>query len=98
MAGIYSATAYGKIAIEAKNGFAEVSFEFHPQYKGKMRFKSADKIVVEYDDATSLGVKELKYEEKGEASTIEIKVSEFIDMDTYIFTKISNVFKPFAAK
>lgn len=98
IAGIYSSKAYGKIAIEAKNGFAEVSFEFHPQYKGKLRFKSADKIVVEYDDATSLGVKELKYEEKGASSTIEIKVSEFIDMDTYIFTKINGVFKPFNVK
>lgn len=98
IAGIYSTKTYGKIAIEAKQGFAEVSFEFHPQYKGKMRFKSADIIVVEYDDSTSLGVKELKYEEKGAASTIEIKVNDFIDMETYIFTKINGVYKPFSAK
>ncbi len=98
IAGVYTNKVYGKIAIEAKEGFAEVCFEFHPQYKGKMRFKDLDKIVVEYDDATSLGTKELKYEEKVGDSTIEIKVSEFIDQDTYIFTKISSVFKPFTSK
>ncbi|MES2567745.1 MAG: serine hydrolase domain-containing protein [Bacteroidota bacterium] len=98
IAGIYTNKVYGKIAIEAKKDFAEVTFEYHPQYKGKMHFKSADKIVVEYADATSLGVKELKYDENGETSTIEIKVNEFIDQDTYIFTKISPAFKPFVSK
>ncbi|MCD6017373.1 MAG: serine hydrolase [Bacteroidetes bacterium] len=98
IAGIYTNKVYGKIAIESKEDFAEVSFEFHPQYKGKMRFKSADKIVVEYGDDTSLGTKELKYDEKGTTSTIEIKVNDFIDQDTYIFTKINSVFKPFGVK
>jgi len=98
IAGIYTNKVYGKIAIEAKDGFAEVSFEFHPQYKGKMRFKAPGVIVVEYADDSSLGTKELKYEEKGADSTIEIKVNEFIDMDTYVFTKINSVFKAFAVK
>lgn len=98
IAGTYTNKVYGKIAIEAKDNYAEVSFEFHPQYSGKMRFKSADKIVVEYRDDTTLGTKELKYEEKGAASTIEIKVNDFIDQDTYIFTKINSVFKPFVVK
>lgn len=95
IAGIYTNKVYGKIAIEAKETYAEVTFEFHPQYKGKMRFKSADKIVVEYADDTSLGTKVLKYEEKGASSIIEIKVNDFIDQDTYLFTKESNVFKAF---
>lgn len=95
IAGIYTNKVYGKIAIEAKDSYAEVSFEFHPQYKGKMRFKSADKIVVEYADETTLGTKELKYEEKGAASTIEIKVNDFIDQDTYLFTKETSIFKSF---
>jgi CubicO group peptidase (beta-lactamase class C family) len=84
LAGIYSNKVYGKITVEAKDGFAEVSFEFHPQYKGKIYFKSATAMMIEYNDASSLGVKEIKVSDK----TIEIKVNDFIDMDTYLFTKI----------
>jgi CubicO group peptidase (beta-lactamase class C family) len=40
IAGVYSNKVYGKITIEAKDGFAEVSFEFHPQYKGKINLKA----------------------------------------------------------
>jgi hypothetical protein len=41
-------------------------------------------MMIEYNDASSLGVKEIKVTDK----TIEIKVNEFVDMDTYLFTKI----------
>lgn len=84
LAGQYSNKVYGKITIEAKDGYGEVSFEFHPQYKGKIKFKNADTMMIEYNDASSLGVKEIKVTDK----TIEIKVTEFVDMDTYLFTKI----------
>lgn len=84
LAGTYSNKVYGKIMIEAKDGFAEVSFEFHPQYKGKIQFKSPTAMMIEYNDASSLGVKEINVSDK----TIEIKVNEFVDMDTYFFTKI----------
>jgi hypothetical protein len=98
IAGVYANKVYGRIAIEAKNNYAEVTFEFHSQYKGKIRFKNVNTVVIEYADDTSLGTKELKYEEKGADSTIEIKVNEFIDQDTYLFTKINNVYKPFEVK
>ena len=41
-------------------------------------------MMIEYNDASSLGVKEIKVTDK----TIEIKVTDFVDMDTYLFTKI----------
>jgi len=84
IAGTYTHNVYGTITIEAKDGYAEVSFEFHPQYKGKIRFKNSDTMVIQYNDASSLGVKEIKVTEKN----IEIKVTDFVDMDTYLFTKI----------
>jgi CubicO group peptidase (beta-lactamase class C family) len=84
LAGVYSNKVYGKITIEAKDGFGEVSFEFHPQYKGKIQYKNANTMMIEYNDASSLGVKEIMVSDK----TIEIKVNEFVDMDTYLFTKI----------
>ncbi len=84
LSGVYTNKVYGKITIEAKDGFGEVSFEFHPQYKGKIQFKSPTAMMIEYNDASSLGVKEIKVTDK----TIEIKVNEFVDMDTYLFTKI----------
>ncbi len=84
LAGTYSNKVYGKITIEAKEGYGEVSFEFHPQYKGKIQFKSSTAMMIEYNDASSLGLKEIKVTDK----TIEIKVNDFVDMDTYLFTKI----------
>ncbi len=83
IAGTYFNKVYGEITIEAKDGYGEVSFEFHPQYKGKIKFKNADTMMIEYNDASSLGVKEIKVSD----TTIEIKVTEFVDMDTYLFTK-----------
>ncbi len=83
LAGTYSNKVYGKITIEAKDAYAEVSFEFHPQYKGKIQFKNVNTMMIEYNDASSLGVKEIKVTDK----TIEIKVVDFVDQDTYLFTK-----------
>lgn len=95
LAGIYTNKVYGKIAIEPKGTYAEVSFEFHPQYKGKIQFKNPTTMMIEYTDASSLGVKEISYSDKTSEKTIEIKVNEFVDMDTYIFTKISDSYQPF---
>ena len=83
LVGTYSNKVYGNITIEAKDGYGEVSFEFHPQYKGKIYFKSSTAMMIEYNDESSLGVKEINVTDK----TIEIKVNEFVDMDTYLFTK-----------
>lgn len=94
LVGVYTNKVYGKIAIEAKDTYAEVSFEFHPQYKGKLKFLTANTLMIEYNDPT-LGVKELKFDDKDGTSSIEIKVNDFIDMDTYLFTKESNIFKAF---
>lgn len=91
LTGVYTNKIYGKIAIESKSDFAEVSFEFHPQYKGKIKYLTATTIMIEYNDPT-LGVKELTVTDK----TIEIKVSDFIDQDTYLFTKVTDVFQSFS--
>jgi CubicO group peptidase (beta-lactamase class C family) len=85
LTGNYSNKVYGKISIEAKDNSAEVSFENHPQYKGKLQFLSANTLLIEYNDPV-LGVKEIGFDEK--AGTIEIKVNEFVDMDTYLFKKM----------
>ena len=93
LTGTYSNPVYGKIAIEGKDDRAEVSFEFHPDYKGKVRFISDKSCVIEYNDPT-LGMHEIGFTD----NSIEIKVSEFIDMDTYLFTKISSTFQAFPAQ
>lgn len=83
--GTYSNKVYGKITIVAKEKFAEVSFEFHPQYKAKLQFVSNDNLMVEYNDPV-LGVKEVGYKPKENA--IELRVNDFVDMDPYWFTKM----------
>lgn len=85
LSGVYVNKVYGKITVVGKDKSAEVSFEFHPQYKGTIRFMTAVDAVIEYNDPT-LGVHEIRIKDQ----SIEIKVSDFIDMDTYLFTKISN--------
>lgn len=83
--GTYSNKVYGKITITAKDKFAEVSFEFHPQYKAKLQFTGSDRLVVEYNDPV-LGVKEVSY--KAEENAIELRVNDFVDMDPYWFTRL----------
>ena len=95
LAGVYTNNVYGKIAIESKGTYAEVTFEFHPQYKGKLNYLTDNTLVIEYNDPT-LGTKEIKYSDSAIPITIEIKVNDFLDMDTYIFTKLSNNYVPFS--
>ncbi len=83
--GTYSNKVYGKITVTAKDKFAEVSFEFHPQYKAKLQFISSSKLMVEYNDPV-LGVKEVGY--KAEEKSLELRVNDFVDMDPYWFTKL----------
>lgn len=97
LAGVYTNKVYGRIAIEAKENHAEVSFEFHPQYKAKIRFMTPTTLLLEYSDPT-LGTKEITYTEKGPDATIEMKITDFIDADTYLFTKVNRVYQPFPIK
>jgi CubicO group peptidase (beta-lactamase class C family) len=83
LSGVYVNKVYGKITVSGKDTFAEVSFEFHPQYKGTIRFMNDVDAVIEYNDPT-LGVHEIRIKDEG----IEIRVSDFIDMDIYLFTKM----------
>jgi CubicO group peptidase (beta-lactamase class C family) len=83
--GTYSNKVYGKITIVSKDNFAEVSFEFHPQYKAKLQYTSKNTLIIEYNDPV-LGVKEISYNEPNK--TIEIRVNDFVDMDSYMFTKM----------
>ncbi len=83
--GTYSNKVYGKMTIVSRDKFAEASFEYHPQYKAKLQFTSANTLLVEYNDPI-LGVKEVQYKEA--EKSIEIRVNDFVDMDPYWFTKV----------
>jgi CubicO group peptidase (beta-lactamase class C family) len=80
--GTYLNSQYGKITVTAKDKYAEIDFQFHPQYKAKARFLSQGALMIEYQDIT-LGLQEVKCDEK----SIEIKVNPSLDMDSYFFTK-----------
>jgi len=92
LAGTYNNKVYGKITITAMEKFAEATFEFHPQYKAKLQFTSANTLLIEYSDPV-LGIKEIDYSEPNK--TIELRVNNFVDMDPYIFTWISDGVKSF---
>lgn len=82
LSGVYTNKVYGKITVAGKEKSAEVNFEFHPQYTGTIRFINDAEALIEYNDPT-LGSHKIKVKD----GTIEIKVSDFIDMDSYMFTK-----------
>lgn len=80
--GTYYNKQYGSIKIIAKDNYAEVDFEFQPQYKAKIEFITDGLLLIQYKDP-NLGIHEIKCDKK----TIEIKVNDDLDMDTYLFTK-----------
>ncbi len=86
-AGTYTNAVYGKISIEAKSSYAEILFQHHPQYTGKLVFTSATTFMLSYNDP-SLGVKEVQGQIEQGKVTIEIKVNENLDGDAYTFTRI----------
>lgn len=92
--GLYGNKVYGKITIEAKETFAEVKFENHPQYTATLKFLDEKSFLLDYNDPV-LGAHEIDFDMKSENPTIEIRVSDFVDMDPYLFTRISTVVKPF---
>ena len=92
--GVYSHPVYGKIAVKANEKNAEMYFEFHPQYKGEMRWMGVERLVCEYNDAIA-GNQVLRFFEKDGKEILDVKVNDFVDMDHYLFEKISNEFKPF---
>jgi hypothetical protein len=92
--GLYGNKIYGKITVEAKETFAEVKFEFHPQYKATIKFLDEKTLLLDYNDPV-LGVHEVDVDLKAEKPVIEIRVNDFVDMDPYLFTRMSTVAKPF---
>lgn len=82
LSGVYTNKVYGKVTVVGKEKAAELSFEFHPQYTGTIRLINDHEAMIEYNDPT-LGVHRIMVKD----NSIEIKVSDFIDMDPYIFTK-----------
>lgn len=85
--GSYANKVYGKITIEAKGTFAEVKFEYHPQYKATIKYINEKALLLDYNDPV-LGVHEIAFDLKSANPTIEIKVNGFVDLDTYVFTKL----------
>jgi len=82
LSGVYVNKVYGTITVVGKEKSAELSFEFHPQYTGTIRLINEAEALIEYNDPT-LGVHRIQVKD----NVIEIKVSDFIDMDPYLFTK-----------
>ena len=68
----------------------------HPQYNGKLQFLTENTLIIEYNNPV-LGIKEITYLEKNKQrqKTIEIKVNDFVDMDTYIFIKADDLYQSF---
>lgn len=90
--GTFYNKVYGRISIEPKVNSAEISFEYHPQYKGYLVFTGPDTFMLSYNDP-SLGVKEVKWGNETGTPTLEIKVSDFLDRETYVFKRVGDPVK-----
>lgn len=93
--GMYKHPVYGKITVKATDKNAEMYFEHHPQYKAIMRWMNNERLVCEFNEHIA-GYQALRFYEKDGKQILDVKVNDFVDMDHYLFEKISNEFKPFA--
>lgn len=92
--GVYEHPVYGKIAVKANEKNAEIYFQYHPQYKTILRWMSNERLVGEYNEQIA-GYQALSFSEKDGKQILDVKVNDFVDMDHYLFVKISNEYKPF---
>ncbi len=79
---------YHKIAIKAKENFTKVSFEFHPNYTGKMSVLSGKMFMMQNNYPTP-GVHELNYSDIAKLNMIQIKVCDIIEIDSYPSQKLA---------
>jgi hypothetical protein len=92
--GVYEHPVYGKIAIKSNEKNAEIFFQYHPQYKAVLNWMTDERLVCEYNEQI-VGYETLRFFEKEGKQILDLKVSDFVDMDHYLFVKTSPVFTPF---
>lgn len=92
--GVYTHPVYGRVAVKANDKNAIMYFEFHPQYKVVMSWMNNEYLVAEFNEQIA-GYQKLRFYEKDGKQILDVKVNDFVDMDHYLFEKVSNEFKPF---
>ena len=92
--GVYTHPVYGRVAVKANDKNAIMYFEFHPQYKVVMSWMNNEYLEAEFNEQIA-GYQKLRFYEKDGKQILDVKVNDFVDMDHYLFEKVSNEFKPF---
>ncbi len=88
--GHYQNELYGKIEIKAEKGKLNIYFEHHPQNIGRLEYLGNNKFLCTYSDAT-YGIETLPFElnaDETQATTITVKVANFIDYQSYVFKRV----------
>lgn len=86
--GKYSNELYGNITM-AKNGneALELSFEHHPGLTGRLNYLSGNEWLITFNNI-EYGIFKVKLNELPDGKkTFELKVNDFVEYDTYLFTK-----------
>lgn len=85
--GSYSNSIYGKIKIERNENGLLMSFSNHKSLTAKLEYMDKNEFRSTYSHA-GYGIFPAKFiAEKGIIKSVEIRVNEFLELDSYIFTK-----------
>ncbi|OYU95996.1 MAG: serine hydrolase [Bacteroidetes bacterium B1(2017)] len=83
--GAYSNYTYGTMLIKAEKGKLKMYLKHHPDNIGQLEYLGNNKFLCTYSDITC-GIEVLPFTlENGEVKSLDVKVNDFIDYETYTF-------------
>lgn len=86
-AGTYRNELYGTLTLKPANGSLDVTFEHHPNLTARMDYMDNDTFRLTYSNQ-AFGVFPAKFTRAGgKIKSVEIKASDFVEYDPYVFTK-----------
>lgn len=86
-AGTYRNGIYGTVTIKTADDALNVTFEHHPNLSAKLDYMENDTFRMTYSNQ-SYGIFPTKFTvTNGKVTSVEIKASDFVEYDSYVFTK-----------
>lgn len=85
--GIYTNELYGNIEITKKENYLQIKFKGHDNLTATVKYLDNDEWLLEYNNIL-WGIFPLKFTtENKKVKSIEIKVNDFVEYDSYVFEK-----------
>ncbi|GAB3982234.1 hypothetical protein GCM10028806_53470 [Spirosoma terrae] len=86
-AGTYRNGIYGTVTIKTADDGLNVTFEHHPNLSAELDYMDNDTFRMTYSNQ-SYGIFPTKFTvTNGKVTSVDIKASDFVEYDSYVFTK-----------